>query len=274
MSSRCPSGRSRRPPASSPLRSRLRKLFKACSHITHGTLFSPPVAFCTRCQAPSGCRYIENAQYVDGVRKLSAAEVEAIDLIEEIGLEIGHDFLQLPGQVSHHLAQARAIACRQLISRITSCWAAQLTFLNNHLVYHGRTAWKFAEAHETADARDNVDNGRLLLRAWIAPYNSRPLPDTAAFREMWGDVRSGVPRGGLEPALKAGIKAKPPELIEAYTSGKADYCARATPHVAHRVAHRLNVSYVIADLSRWRAVQTDCISARSTAKTSTSASQL
>ena len=139
--------------------------------------------------------YIENAQYVNGVRKLTADEVEAIDLIEEIGLEIGHDFLQAPGQ---------------------------LTFLNNHLVYHGRTAWKFDEADD-ASSRDDVDNGRLLLRAWVSPYNSRPLPDTPEFNEMWGDVRPGVPRGGLEPAVKAGIKAKPPELIEAYTSGKADY---------------------------------------------------
>ena len=118
-----------------------------------------------------------------------------VDLIEEIGLEIGHDFLQAPGQ---------------------------LTFLNNHLVYHGRTAWKFDEADD-ASSRDDVDNGRLLLRAWVSPYNSRPLPDTPEFNEMWGDVRPGVPRGGLEPAVKAGIKAKPPELIEAYTSGKADY---------------------------------------------------
>merc|ERR1719453_2176048 len=140
--------------------------------------------------------YIENAQYVHGVRKLTTGEIEAIDLIEEIGLEIGHDFLQLPGQ---------------------------LTFMNNHLVYHGRTAWKYADIDDAENARDNVENGRLLLRAWLSPYNSRPLPDPPEFNEMWGDVRPGVPRGGLEPAIKAGIKAKPPELIEAYTSGKADY---------------------------------------------------
>jgi len=140
--------------------------------------------------------YIENAQYVNGVRKLTADEIEALDLIEEIGLEIGHDFLQKPGQ---------------------------LTFMNNHLVYHGRTAWKFAEADDVENVRDNEENGRLLLRAWISPYNSRPLPDTPAFNEMWGAVAPGVPRGGLDPAIKAGIKAKPAELVEAYTSGKADY---------------------------------------------------
>jgi len=144
--------------------------------------------------------YIENAQYVNGVRQLEADEIEAIDLIEEIGLDIGHEFLQMPGQI---------------------------TFLNNHLVYHGRTAWKFSEADDVAadavNERDDIDNGRLLLRAWVSPYNSRELPDTPEFHEMWGAVESGAPRGGLEPALRAGIKAKPAELIEAYASGKADY---------------------------------------------------
>mmetsp|Transcript_3937 Transcript_3937/g.13014 ORF Transcript_3937/g.13014 Transcript_3937/m.13014 type:complete len:258 (+) Transcript_3937:3-776(+) len=140
--------------------------------------------------------YIENAQYVDGVRKLQEDEVEAIDLVEEIGLELGHEFIQQPGQ---------------------------LTFLNNHVVYHGRTAWKFDEARPGAGSRDDIDHGRLLLRAWLSPFNSRSLPDTPEFREMWGSVQPGVPRGGLEPALKAGIKEKPPELVKAYASGKADY---------------------------------------------------
>jgi len=140
--------------------------------------------------------YIENAQYVNGVRKLTADEIEAIDLIEEIGLDIGHEFLQMPGQ---------------------------LTFINNHLCYHGRTAWKFAETDDVDNERDNEDNGRLLLRAWVSPFNSRSLPDTPEYKEMWGAIEGGVPRGGLEPAVRAGIKAKPPELIEAYASGRVDY---------------------------------------------------
>ncbi|KAL1511367.1 hypothetical protein AB1Y20_006169 [Prymnesium parvum] len=140
--------------------------------------------------------YIENAQYVNGTRQLSPDEIEAIDLIEEIGLELGHEFLQLPGQ---------------------------MTFLNNHMVYHGRTAWKHAEEGDTIKERDNAQNGRLLLRAWISPFNSRELPDTPEFRVMWGDVAPGVPRGGLDPAISAGIVEKPKELVEAYSSGKADY---------------------------------------------------
>eukprot|EP00316_Scyphosphaera_apsteinii_P008609 CAMPEP_0119316998 /NCGR_PEP_ID=MMETSP1333-20130426/41581_1 /TAXON_ID=418940 /ORGANISM="Scyphosphaera apsteinii, Strain RCC1455" /LENGTH=458 /DNA_ID=CAMNT_0007322801 /DNA_START=1 /DNA_END=1378 /DNA_ORIENTATION=+ len=140
--------------------------------------------------------YIENAQYVNGVRKLSGDEIEAIDLIEEIGLELGHQFLQMPGQ---------------------------LTFLNNHLVYHGRTAWKFCEMEDLQNCRDNVENGRLLLRAWVSPFNSRALPPTPEMHRLWGTVEGGAPRGGLDPAEKEGIVAKPQELIDAYATGKADY---------------------------------------------------
>ena len=49
-------------------------------------------------------------RFVNGVPKLDADTIEAIDLVEEIGLELGHCFLQQPGM---------------------------LTFLNNHAVYHG-----------------------------------------------------------------------------------------------------------------------------------------
>ena len=52
-----------------------------------------------------------------------------------------------------------------------------------------------------------------------------PLPDTPAFREMWGDVRPGVPRGGLEPAIKAGIKARVQARISTGFLGQ-----RITPH--------------------------------------------
>lgn len=99
-----------------------------------------------------------------------------------------------------------------------------LTFLNNHVVYHGRTAWKH---DDSADSRDGTSNGRLLLRAWVSPFNSRELPGDGphgeAYKTMWGDTKSGAARGGLEPAIKAGLKTKPKELIEAYATGKAQY---------------------------------------------------
>ncbi|CAK0817823.1 unnamed protein product [Prorocentrum cordatum] len=130
--------------------------------------------------------YIENAQLCPGVRKLLPEELEAIDLLEEIGLEVGHDFLQEPGQ---------------------------MTFLNNHLVYHGRTAWKYE------GDQDDASLGRLLFRMWLSPRNSRELPDTPEFRALWGDVRPGAVRGGLEPAVRAGLVEKPNELTDAINSG-------------------------------------------------------
>ena len=48
-------------------------------------------------------------------------------------------------------------------------------------------------------------------------------PCGAAYKEMWGDTAGGVPRGGLEPAINAGLAQKPKELVEAYKSGRADY---------------------------------------------------
>lgn len=134
--------------------------------------------------------YVENAQFVPGVRKLSEEELEALDLLEEIGLEVGHDYLQEPGQ---------------------------MIFVNNHVTYHGRTAWKYAG--DSLDAKQ----GRLLLRTWIAPYNSRNLPASPEYVELWGDVRGGAVRGGLEPAEKAGIAEKPKELVDAIASGSYNY---------------------------------------------------
>ena len=40
---------------------------------------------------------------------------------------------------------------------------------------------------------------------------------------MWGSVEAGAARGGLEPALAAGLAPKPAELVAAINSGKVDY---------------------------------------------------
>ena len=54
------------------------------------------------------------------------------------------------------------------------------------MIYHGRTAY----VDEPAPGRD-----RLLLRLWLAPPNSRPLP--AGFEALWGSVKGGAMRGGV-----------------------------------------------------------------------------
>jgi hypothetical protein len=65
-----------------------------------------------------------------------------------------------------------------------------LQLLNNHVVYHGRTAY---------EDTDGPDRDRLLLRLWLAPPNSRELPP--GFEALWGTTAPGAPRGGIaQPA--------------------------------------------------------------------------
>jgi hypothetical protein len=65
-----------------------------------------------------------------------------------------------------------------------------IQLLNNHVVYHGRTAFK-------DDAGTGQD--RLLMRLWLSVPNSRALPEDHAV--LWGDVGAGRPHGGIaQPA--------------------------------------------------------------------------
>jgi len=108
--------------------------------------------------------YIENAQMLPGVRKLSDAEWEAIGLLMQVAQEQCFEMRFAPGD---------------------------LQLLNNHVIYHGRTAFE----DDAASGRD-----RLLLRLWLSMPNSRALPEDHAV--LWGDVGGGKPRGGIaQPAV-------------------------------------------------------------------------
>jgi hypothetical protein len=107
--------------------------------------------------------YIENAQMMPGVRKLTDAEHEAIQLLMDVAQEVSFEMRFAPGDMQ---------------------------LLNNHIVYHGRTAFK-----------DDVNTGqdRLLMRLWLSVPNSRALPEDHAV--LWGDVGGGRARGGIaQPA--------------------------------------------------------------------------
>merc|ERR1719181_522731 len=95
--------------------------------------------------------YVENAQFLDNTIKATPTQIRALDAIEDIGMELGAEFMMKPGM---------------------------LYFLNNHQVYHGRGNWSV-----TDDEKDGAwgNSGRLLFRTWISPYNSRPLPDTPEY---------------------------------------------------------------------------------------------
>jgi hypothetical protein len=114
--------------------------------------------------------YVEQAQQIAGVPKLSAAQNEALDLLAEVA-----------EQTCLHSAFE----------------AGDIQLLNNHLVYHGRTAYQ-------DDATSHQE--RLLFRLWLAMPNSRPLPE--GFETLWGATAPGALRGGvIQPATHARIPA-------------------------------------------------------------------
>ena len=64
-----------------------------------------------------------------------------------------------------------------------------MQFLNNHVVYHGRTPFE----DEASSGRD-----RLLLRLWLAMPNSRAAP--AGHEVLWRRIEPGALRGGIAQA--------------------------------------------------------------------------
>jgi len=103
--------------------------------------------------------YVEQAQEVVGVPKLTAAQNQALDLLAAVADE-----------VCLHSAFEQG----------------DIQLLNNHVIYHGRTAYE-----DGAASRQE----RLLLRLWLAVPNSRRLPD--GFETLWGSTAPGAVRGGV-----------------------------------------------------------------------------
>jgi len=107
--------------------------------------------------------FVEAAQKLPGVPRLSPAQEEALDLHAAVCEELAFTMELQPGD---------------------------LQLLNNHVVYHSRTAY---------EDDDGPDRDRLLLRLWLAPPNSRALPP--GFEVLWGTTAPGAPRGGIaQPA--------------------------------------------------------------------------
>ena len=106
--------------------------------------------------------FVEAAQKLPGVPKMSAAQDEALDL--------------------------HAAVCEELVFTMPF-EPGDLQLLNNHVIYHARTAYEDAPG---------LDNDRLLLRLWLAPRNSRALPP--GFEVLWGTTAAGAPRGGIAQA--------------------------------------------------------------------------
>lgn len=107
--------------------------------------------------------FVEAAQKIAGIPRLTAAQDEALDLLASVCDEYGYEMALEPGDIQ---------------------------LLNNHVIYHGRAAYEDAP---------EAGRDRLLMRLWLAPPDSRPLPE--GFEVLWGTTRGGAVRGGIaQPA--------------------------------------------------------------------------
>lgn len=109
--------------------------------------------------------YVEMAQEVEGVPRMSPAQVEALDMLAALAEELCAEAPFTPGDIQ---------------------------FLNQHVTYHGRTAYA-----------DDAGSGRhrVLQRIWLAVPDSRALPE--GHRVQWGRTEAGALRGGAIPGVSA-----------------------------------------------------------------------
>jgi TfdA family taurine catabolism dioxygenase TauD len=106
--------------------------------------------------------YIEAAQLMPGLPRLTAAQSEALVLLTDLAKELSFEMTLEPGDMQ---------------------------FLNNHVIYHARTPF-------TDDAA--AGRNRLLYRIWLTTPNSRALPE--GHEVLWRSIEAGVPRGGIGQA--------------------------------------------------------------------------
>jgi len=109
--------------------------------------------------------YVEMAHAEPGVPPLRPEQVEAMDALAAIADEL---CLQMPFE------------------------AGQIQLMNQHVTYHGRTAYADDAAAGAA---------RVLLRIWLSAPNSRALP--AGHAVQWGSTAPGAVRGGAIPGQSA-----------------------------------------------------------------------
>jgi len=103
--------------------------------------------------------YIEAAQTVAGIPRLTAAQKEGLDMLLALAKELSFEMTLDPGDIQ---------------------------FLNSHVTYHGRTPFE----DEASTGHD-----RLLMRLWLAMPNSRALPKGQEV--LWRNIEAGALRGGI-----------------------------------------------------------------------------
>jgi hypothetical protein len=106
--------------------------------------------------------FVESAQRFPEVPRLSAEQLEAIDMLAALGDEL-----------------ALSMELR----------AGDLQLLNNHVTYHSRTGY---------EDWPEPERRRLLYRLWLSTPVSRALP--AGYEVLWDKTAPGALRGGVPSA--------------------------------------------------------------------------
>jgi hypothetical protein len=127
--------------------------------------------------------FITIAQDFPEVPRISAAQSDALDLVDALAEELSFSMDLQPGDMQ---------------------------FLNNHVIYHARTAY---------DDYEEPALKRLLYRLWLAVPWSPELP--AGYEVLWGATEAGALRGGVQPASGARYfrKRAPGEPVGGAESG-------------------------------------------------------
>lgn len=114
-------------------------------------------------------QYIESARRFDGVPALTSQQIEALDLLDQLAND-------------------------PRLNLMMDLEPGDIQLVHNHTILHDRTAF---------EDYPEPDRKRHLLRLWIAPPNSRPLPPV--FAERFGSLVPGE-RGGVSvPNVKGTV---------------------------------------------------------------------
>ncbi|HVH82657.1 MAG TPA: TauD/TfdA family dioxygenase [Stellaceae bacterium] len=109
--------------------------------------------------------FVEAGQRRSETPRVSAAQWEALDLLSDLADELSFEMSFTPGDIQ---------------------------FVNNHVIYHARTAFE----DDATAGRD-----RLLLRLWMSMPNSRALP--VGHEVLWRAIEAGALRGGIGQTASA-----------------------------------------------------------------------
>lgn len=122
-------------------------------------------------------QYIESARRFPGLAPLTALQIEALDLFDELAND-------------------------PKLNLMMDLQPGDIQLVHNHTILHDRTAF---------EDYPEPERKRHLLRLWVAPPNARPLPEVYA--ERFGSITPGDRGGVVVPGSKPTIPFEGDALI-------------------------------------------------------------